>query len=68
MESLRVLEWTAESSVQFGEIKAQLEGDGEPVDDMDVAIAAVASSHGAEVVTASLVHFSRIATLTSRHW
>ncbi|MFW5827387.1 MAG: hypothetical protein ACOCU4_04810 [Alkalispirochaeta sp.] len=32
------------------------------------AIAAVAVSHGAEVVTADLNHFSRIATLTSRQW
>ena len=68
LESLRVLEWTGESSVQFGEIKAQLERDGASIDDMDVAIAAVALSHGAEVVTANLVHFSRIPTLTSRHW
>ncbi len=68
LKSLRVLEWTGESSVQFGEIKAQLERDGAPIDDMDVAIAAVALSHGAEVLTANLVHFSRIATLTSRHW
>ncbi len=68
LKSLRVLEWTGESSVQFGEIKAQLERDGAPIDDMDVAIAAVALSYGAEVVTANLVHFCRIATLTSRHW
>ena len=68
LETLRVLEWTGESSVQFGAIKAQLERDGTPIDDMDIAIAAVAVSHGAEVVTANQTHFSRITTLTSRHW
>lgn len=68
LETLRVLDWTSESSVQFGAIKAQLERDGTPIDDMDIAIAAVAVSHGAEVVTANQPHFSRIAALTSRHW
>jgi tRNA(fMet)-specific endonuclease VapC len=68
VETIRVLEWTGASSVQFGEIKAQLERDGTPIDDMDIAIAAVAVSHGAEVVTANLVHFSRIATLKTRTW
>jgi predicted nucleic acid-binding protein len=38
--------------VKFGEIKAQLERDGTPIDDMDIAIAAVAASHGADIVTA----------------
>ena len=66
--TIRVLEWNSVSSVQFGEIKAQLERNGTPIDDMDVAIAAVAVSHGTEVVTANLVHFSRISTLTVRKW
>jgi tRNA(fMet)-specific endonuclease VapC len=68
LETIRVLEWTDESSVKFGEIKAQLERDGTPIDDMDIAIAAVAASHGADIVTANLTHFSRITALTSRHW
>lgn len=68
LQSIRVLEWTAESSITFGAIKAQLEHNGTPIDDMDIAIAAVAASHGAEVITANLAHFSRIATLTSRRW
>jgi len=68
LDAVRVLEWTAASSERFGEIKAQLERDGTPIDDMDVAIAAVALSHEAELVTANLVHFSRINALTSRKW
>jgi predicted nucleic acid-binding protein len=68
LQTIRVLEWTATSSTEFGEIKSQLERDGTPIDDMDVAIAAVAMSHGAEVVTANLVHFARINGLTARHW
>jgi len=68
LDMIRLLEWTGESSVRFGEIKAQLERDGTPIDDMDIAIAAVAVSHGADVVTANLNHFSRITALASRHW
>lgn len=68
LATIRVLDWSADSSIQFGEIKSQLEKDGTPIDDMDIAIAAVAVSHGAEVVTANEAHFSRITTLVSRHW
>ncbi len=65
---LQVLPWTPESSVRFGEVKAALERAGELIDDFDVAIAAIALSHGAEVLTANLPHFQRVAGLLSRHW
>ncbi|MEX2442623.1 MAG: type II toxin-antitoxin system VapC family toxin [Alkalispirochaeta sp.] len=68
LELLRILEWTPEASRTFGTVKAQLESAGTPIDDMDVAIAAVAMSHGASLVTANLVHFSRITGLEVRHW
>ena len=35
---------------------------------MDVAIAAVAATHDAEVITANLAHFSRITVIFARHW
>ena len=66
--ALQVLPWTPESSARFGEVKAALEQAGEPIDDFDVAIAAIAQCHHAEVLTANLTHFRRIAGLTSRHW
>jgi tRNA(fMet)-specific endonuclease VapC len=65
---LPILPWTPESSVRFGEVKASLERSGTPIDDFDVATAAIAMSHSAEVLTANLPHFRRIAGLTSRHW
>jgi tRNA(fMet)-specific endonuclease VapC len=65
---LRVLPWTPESSARFGEVKAALERAGEPIDDFDVAIAAIALGHGAEVLTANLTHFRRVHGLASRHW
>jgi len=65
---LQVLPWSPESSVRFGAIKAGLERAGELIDDFDIAIAAIALSHGAEVLTANLPHFKRVPGLTSRHW
>jgi len=66
--ALTVLPWTDESSRTFGACKAQLERDGVPVDDFDIAIGAIALSHDAEVVTANLPHFSRFERLACRHW
>jgi predicted nucleic acid-binding protein len=54
--------------VLFGSIKAGLEQSGEMIDDFDVAIAAIAMSHDAVVLTANLVHFSRVRGLSCRHW
>ena len=65
---IRILPWTSEASRAFGRIKASLEAAGTPIDDFDVAAAAIASSHGAGVITANLVHFRRIEGLESRHW
>lgn len=68
LSAIAVLEWTPDASGEFGEIKAHLEKSGTPIDDFDVAIAAVARSHGAEVITANLVHFARVPNLRARHW
>lgn len=64
----RLLPWVDEASRAFGEIKADLERRGSIIDDFDIAVAAIALSHGAEVITANLVHFSRVAGLVCRHW
>ena len=66
--AVTVLPWTEESSRRFGACKAQLEHDGVPVDDFDIAIGAIALSHDAEVVTANLAHFGRFTGLACRHW
>ena len=65
---MQVLDWDQESSAKFGKIKADLENAGTPVDDFDVAIAAIAMSHGAVLITANLAHFKRIKGLQSNHW
>ncbi|MBN1837361.1 MAG: type II toxin-antitoxin system VapC family toxin [Spirochaetales bacterium] len=68
LEAIRVLDWNPEASVRFGTIKAALERGGILIDDFDIAVAAIAQAHGAQVVTANLAHFLRIEGLTSLHW
>jgi tRNA(fMet)-specific endonuclease VapC len=65
---LRSLGWSPDASRIFGETKANLEHAGTLVDDLDIAVAAIALAHGAGVVTANLVHYSRIPRLRARHW
>ena len=65
---IRVLPWDEQSSVNFGSIKADVEKAGTPIDDFDAAIAAIAMSHDAEVLTANLTHFQIIKGLASRRW
>lgn len=66
--AIGVLPWTPEASQEFGSIKASLESTGELIDDFDIAIAAIAVAHGAEVISANLTHFRRVRGLRSRHW
>jgi tRNA(fMet)-specific endonuclease VapC len=68
LEVIQVLPWDRPASVHFGRIKTDLEQAGTPIDDFDIAIGAIALSHGAEVITANIAHFSRIKTLKCRHW
>ena len=68
LSALRVLEWTPEASVHFGRIKASLESAGTPIDDFDIAVAAIAIAHRAGVVTANLPHFARVPGLRCCHW
>lgn len=68
VEVLRMLPWNDGASERFGIIKADLESRGELIDDFDIAIAAIAMAHDAGVLTANLVHFSRIVGLTCSHW
>ena len=63
-----VLPWQPESSENYGDIKADLERRGKPIDDFDIAIAAVAMSHKCGVITANLKHFEIIQNLTIKSW
>ncbi len=63
-----VLPWIDEASSYFGEIKAYLEKKGEMIDDFDIAISAIALSHGAGVITTNMDHFCRIKNLECMAW
>jgi tRNA(fMet)-specific endonuclease VapC len=63
-----VLPWQPESSENYGSIKADLERRGKPIDDFDIAIAAIAMSHKCGVITANLRHFKRIINLATKSW
>ena len=63
-----VLPWQPESSENYGDIKADLERRGKPIDDFDIAIAAIAISHKFGVITANLKHFKRIKNLETKSW
>ena len=68
LSTIPLLDWSPAASVQFGAIKAGLEKAGRMIEDFDIAVAAIARAHGAEVITANLTHFTRIAGLPCRHW
>lgn len=65
---LRVLPWSPAASERFGRIKATLERVGTRIEDMDIAIAAIASAHDCRVLTANLKHFRRIPDIECGSW
>ncbi|MDA0836799.1 MAG: PIN domain-containing protein [Planctomycetota bacterium] len=52
----------------FGEFKADLRRSGQPIGDMDLLIAAVASVHDLIVVTNNTAHFRRIPNINFENW
>jgi tRNA(fMet)-specific endonuclease VapC len=62
------LEWTDAVSTTFGEIKAQLERKGRPLEDFDIAIAAHAIAHSATLVTTNIKHLSIVPDLALEDW
>ena len=65
---IRRLEWTDEVSAVFGLVKADLEHQGTPLDDFDIAIGAHALAHHATLITHNTSHFDRIDGLRVDDW
>ncbi|MCC5839713.1 MAG: type II toxin-antitoxin system VapC family toxin [Opitutales bacterium] len=65
---LQTLEFGTRAASVFGEMKARQRQLGKPVDDFDLAIAAVAVSHDLIVATLNLRHFKLIAGLKWEDW
>lgn len=61
-------EWTDAVSHAFGEIKADLERNGERIEDFDAAIAAHAVATAAALVSANANHMRRIHDLDVEDW
>lgn len=53
---------------KFGELKAELEKDGNRVDDADIIIAATAICNDATLATGNMKHFSRFPGLRIENW
>jgi tRNA(fMet)-specific endonuclease VapC len=62
------LEWTEAASDIFGEQKARLESRGVLIEDMDIAVAAIAMAHGFGVATCNVRHFRRLEGLRVDDW
>ncbi len=52
----------------FGTIKSQLESQGTPLDDFDIAIAASALAHNLTLITNNEKHFRRVEGLKVDNW
>ena len=64
LPAVTVLPFDAATAKVFGELRAELESTGKPLDDADLQIAATALYHGLELVTGNLKHFRRIPNLS----
>jgi predicted nucleic acid-binding protein len=62
------LEWTEAASDIFGEQKARLEERGVLIEDMDIAVAAIAMAHGFGVATCNARHFEKVQGLRVEDW
>jgi predicted nucleic acid-binding protein len=63
LPSVTVLPYDANTARIYGLVRARLEGDGQPLADPDLQIAATALQHDLELVTGNLRHFRRISGL-----
>lgn len=67
-KALRVWDLQADAAEVFGALKAQLESDGNRLDDFDLGIAACALVHNLTLVTHNSAHFARVRGLRLDDW
>ncbi|MBK8256834.1 MAG: type II toxin-antitoxin system VapC family toxin [Polyangiaceae bacterium] len=61
-------DWTEVAAREFGRLKALLEARGQIIEDMDIAIGAVAKSLGARCATRNTRHLTRLDSLIVEDW
>jgi len=67
-KAVRVWDLEADAAEVFGALKAQLESDGNRLDDFDLGIAACALVHNLTLVSRSGAHFARVRGLRLDDW
>jgi len=65
---LVILPFDEDVGRKFGELKAELEARGEPLDQFDLQIASIAIENDCELLTNNNRHFSRIGSLQLENW
>jgi len=65
---LVILPFDEAAGRKFGELKAELEARGEPLDQFDLQIASIAIENDCELLTNNNRHFSRIGSLQLENW
>lgn len=61
-------DWDEPAALRFGKLKAALQTDGTPVDDLDLVIASIALAAGARLATSNLRHFEVVPGLVVEDW
>jgi len=65
---LEVLSFTANDAAHFGQLRAELIANGQPIDPYDMMIAGHARAQGLILVTNNLKEFSRVPGLRVENW
>lgn len=68
IERLQILNFNKHTASIFGRLKAELNQKGTPIDDMDLAIAAIALDRNCVLVTHNTKHFYNIKELLLEDW
>ena len=65
---LPILPFDALAANRYGDLRAQLEAQGTPLDDADLRIASIALARGLTVVSGNVRHFRRVPELLVENW
>jgi tRNA(fMet)-specific endonuclease VapC len=68
IQQVPVLQFTDLALQRFGQFKAELRQQGQPVTDFDLAIASIALANNLIVVTNNTRHYARIPGLQLENW
>jgi tRNA(fMet)-specific endonuclease VapC len=66
--ALTILPFDETVARRFGQLKAELEERGQPLDDLDLQIASIAIHHNLSLATNNTKHFRRVKELKLENW